>query len=127
MPKFIYTIIFIIILNLMGINFVLTNTSPESTFNKVIFSILIVFLLSFLLPFIQTMYFFFLKSKDDLNSIFKIAFKKSLLLAFFIGFILYLKTVFYFNYYYFFSLILGFILISKLAPGLRKSRKKSKY
>ncbi len=127
MPKFIYTIIVIIILNLTGIYFVLTNTSPDSNFNKLIFSTLVFFLLSFLIPFIKTLYSFFLKSKEDSNQVFKSSFKKNLTFSLFIGLLVYLKTVLYFNSYVFFGLILLFLIISKFAPNLRKSRKKPKY
>lgn len=127
MPKFIYTIIVIIILNLTGIYFVLTNTSPDSNYNKLIFSTLVFFLLSFLIPFIKTLYSFFLKSKEDSNQVFKSSFKKNLTFSLFIGLLVYLKTVLYFNSYVFFGLILFFLIISKFAPNLRKSRKKPKY
>jgi len=119
MPKFIYTIIVIIIINLTGIYFVLTNTSPESNLNKIIFSVLIFFLILFLIPLIKT--------KEDCNIVFKTSFKKNLFLAFYIGSLVYLKTVFNFNFYLFFGLILSFVILTKIAPHLRKSRKKPKY
>jgi hypothetical protein len=127
MPKFIYTIIVIIIINLTGIYFVLTNTSPESNLNKIIFSVLIFFLILFLIPLIKTLYYFLIKTKEDCNIVFKTSFKKNLFLAFYIGSLVYLKTVFNFNFYLFFGLILSFVILTKIAPHLRKSRKKPKY
>jgi len=127
MPKFIYTIVFILVLNLLGIYFVLTKTEPDLVINKAIFSILVSFLFAFLLPFTKVLFSIASKGKEDLNQVFKNSFKKNLLISAFFGLIIFIKTIYYFNLTLLGLFIILLILGNYLAPVLRKSRKKLKY
>jgi hypothetical protein len=127
MPKFIYTIVFILVLNLLGIYFVITKTEPDLVINKVIFSILVTFLFAFLLPFTKVLFSIASKGKEDLNQVFKNSFKKNLLISAFFGLIIFIKTIYYFNLTLLGLFITLLILGNYLAPVLRKSRKKPKY
>jgi hypothetical protein len=127
MPKFIYTIVFILVLNLLGIYFVLTKTEPDLVINKAIFSILVSFLFAFLLPFTKVLFSIILKGKEDLNLVFRNSFKKNLLISVFFGLIIFIKTIYYFNLTLLGLFIILLILGNYLAPVLRKSRKKLKY
>ncbi len=127
MPKFIYTIVFILVLNLLGIYFVLTKTEPDLVINKAIFSILVSFLFAFLLPFTKVLFSIISKGKEDLNLVFRNSFKKNLLISVFFGLIIFIKTIYYFNLTLLGLFIILLILGNYLAPVLRKSRKKLKY
>ncbi len=127
MPKFIYTIVFILVLNLLGIYFVLTKTEPDLVINKAIFSILVSFLFAFLLPFTKVLFSITSKGKEDLNQVFRNSFKKNLLISAFFGLIIFIKTIYYFNLTFLGFFIILFLLGKYLVPVLRKPRKKSKY
>ena len=127
MPKFIYTIVFILVLNLLGIYFVLTKTEPDLVINKAIFSILVSFLFAFLLPFTKVLFSIISKGKEDLNLVFRNSFKKNLLISVFFGLIIFIKTIYYFNLTLLGLFIILLILGNYLAQVLRKSRKKLKY
>ncbi len=127
MPKFIYTIVFILVLNLLGIYFVLTKTEPDLVINKAIFSILVSFLFAFLLPFTKVLFSIISKGKEDLNLVFRNSFKKNLLISVFFGLIIFIKTIYYFNLTLLGLFIILLILGNYLATVLRKSRKKLKY
>jgi hypothetical protein len=127
MPKFIYTITIIIILNIFGIYFILTQLSPESDLNKVFFSILISFTLGVLIPLIDTLIKYLLKSKEDLNQYFKKSFKKYLIFAIFIGIMIFIKIKLSLDSKVLFILILACFFALYVYPNLRKPIKKTKY
>jgi len=127
MPKFIYTIVFILVLDLLGIYFVLTKTEPDLVINKAIFSVLVSFLFAFLLPFTKVLFSITSKGKEDLNQVFRNSFKRNLLISAFFGLIIFIKTIYYFNLTFLGFFIILFLLGKYLVPVLRKPRKKSKY
>jgi len=127
MPKFIYTIIVITILNILVIYLVITQTSPTILTNKIIFSFLIAFLISFLIPLILTILKLVKNPKEDLNQYFKKTFKNFLLISVLSGFLIFLRIQLMLEYYHLF-IILFFIFLGKyflFTP--RKPIKKSKY
>lgn len=127
MPKFIYTIIITLLLSTAGIYFILTKTSPEIILNKILLSFLISFFISLFIPFAKVLSYLSSKNKEDLNQVFRNSFKRNLLVSIFIGLIIFIKTIYYFNLTLLGLLLFLFLLGKYLLPKLRKSRKKPKY
>ena len=127
MPKFIYTIIVIILINLLGIYLIITNTSPENTWMKIFFSFLITLLVIFLVPLTQTILKFISKTKEDLNNLFKKSFTQNLLFSIYLGVLVFIKLQFKIDLKIFLSLIALFFIVKLILPKVQKSRKKPKY
>ncbi len=127
MPKFIYTIIFIILINLLGIYLLITNTTPENTPNKIFFSFLISLIVTFLIPLMQTLIKFSSRNKEDLNVSFKKFFSQNLIFSIYFGIAVFIKIQFDLDFKIFVILILLFFITKFFLPKVQKSRKKLKY
>jgi hypothetical protein len=128
MPKFIYTILILILVNLLSVIFLVTQTSPDSITTKLIFSILVTFILSFSIPLFFTLWSRFVNpKKEELNLIFKKSFKENLLFSFLIGLFIFLKTIDLIDISFIVVFFLGFIAFKYLLQIAKKPRKRVKY
>lgn len=127
MPKFIYTIFVIIILNSLAIYYVLTQTSPESLTSKIVLCLLLIFFISFIYPLYVTLFRKFLKTKEELNVIFKTEFKKIFTISIFLGIWYFLKLNQTISNTLFVSLVLITLGVKLYLSKYKNSKKRVKY
>lgn len=127
MPKFIYTIFVIIILNSLAIYYVLTQTSPESLTSKIVLCLLLIFFISFIYPLYVTLFRKFLKTKEELNVIFKTEFKKIFTISIFLGIWYFLKLNQTISNTLFVFLVLITLGVKLYLSKYKNSKKRVKY
>jgi hypothetical protein len=127
MPKFIYTILVLLIINIGALVFFLNTASPDSNINKALLGLLISFFFNLTIPTVATIIKIFQKSKMDFNSFFKQTFFQIMPISFFLGIIIFLRTSFGLSYFIISGLLIAFFVTKPLVKNYRKSRKKPKY
>jgi len=127
MPKFIYTILVIITLNVIALYYILTKVSPDSFESRFLFCLLLVFLFNLTYPLIITIFKKIIKTKEELNLIFRTEFKKVFLLSFAVGILYFMKISQIIGNKLFLTILIVFIGFKIYLSKYKNSKKRLKY
>jgi hypothetical protein len=117
----------IITLNVIALYYILTKVSPDSFESRFLFCLLLVFLFNLTYPLIITIFKKIIKTKEELNLIFRTEFKKVFLLSFAVGILYFMKISQIIGNKLFLTILIVFIGFKIYLSKYKNSKKRLKY